>query len=69
MPTNVAFALPGNQQIAVTEYEHGQLEIYNTRRMGCHFGLDQAHTERRLNVFRAAAALPPPLLHPRMASA
>lgn len=30
LPTNVAFALPGKKQIAVTEYEHGQLEIYDT---------------------------------------
>jgi gluconolactonase len=30
LPTNVAFALPGNKRIAVTEYELGQLEIYDT---------------------------------------
>jgi gluconolactonase len=30
LPTNVAFALPGKKQIAVTEYEHGQLEMYDT---------------------------------------
>jgi gluconolactonase len=29
LPTNVAFALPGNKRIAVTEYEHGQLEMYD----------------------------------------
>jgi gluconolactonase len=29
LPTNVAFALPGNKRIAVTEYELGQLEIYD----------------------------------------
>ena len=29
LPTNVAFALPGNQRIAVTEYELGQVEIYD----------------------------------------
>jgi gluconolactonase len=30
LPTNVAFALPGKKHIAVTEYEHGQLEMYDT---------------------------------------
>jgi gluconolactonase len=29
LPTNVAFALPGNKRIAVTEYELGQLEMYD----------------------------------------
>lgn len=29
LPTNVAFALPGNKRIAVTEYEFGQLEMYD----------------------------------------
>jgi gluconolactonase len=29
LPTNVAFALPGNKKIAVTEYEHGQVEMYD----------------------------------------
>ena len=29
LPTNVAFALPGKKQIAVTEYEHGQVELYD----------------------------------------
>jgi len=29
LPTNVAFALPGNHRIAVTEYEHGQFEMYD----------------------------------------
>jgi gluconolactonase len=29
LPTNVAFALPGNKRIGVTEYEHGQLEMYD----------------------------------------
>ena len=29
LPTNVAFALPGNRRIAITEYEHGQLEMYD----------------------------------------
>lgn len=29
LPTNVAFALPGNKRIAVTEYEHGQVEMYD----------------------------------------
>jgi len=29
LPTNLAFALPGNKRIAVTEYEHGQLEMYD----------------------------------------
>lgn len=29
LPTNVAFALPGNRKIAVTEYELGQLEVYD----------------------------------------
>jgi gluconolactonase len=30
LPTNAAFALPGNRKIAVTEYEHGQVEFYET---------------------------------------
>ena len=30
LPPNVAFALSGNKKIAVTEYELGQLEIYDT---------------------------------------
>ncbi len=34
LPTNVAFALPGNKRIAVTEYEHGQLEMYDVRTDG-----------------------------------
>lgn len=29
LPTNVAFALPGNKRIAVTEYELGQLEMFD----------------------------------------
>jgi gluconolactonase len=29
LPTNVAFALPGNRRIAVTEYELGQLEMFD----------------------------------------
>ncbi len=29
LPSNVAFALPGNKRIAVTEYELGQMEIYD----------------------------------------
>lgn len=29
LPTNVAFALPGNKRIAITEYEYGQLEMYD----------------------------------------
>jgi sugar lactone lactonase YvrE len=27
LPTNVAFALPGNKRLAITEYERGQLEM------------------------------------------
>lgn len=34
LPTNVAFALPGNKRIAVTEYEHGQLEMYDVETDG-----------------------------------
>jgi gluconolactonase len=30
LPTNLAFALPGNHRIHVTEYEFGQLEIFET---------------------------------------
>jgi gluconolactonase len=30
LPTNVAFALPGSKKMVVTEYEHGQLELYDT---------------------------------------
>jgi gluconolactonase len=30
LPTNVAFALPGRKCFHVTEYEHGQMEIFNT---------------------------------------
>jgi gluconolactonase len=29
LPTNVAFALPGSKRIAVTEYELGQMEMYD----------------------------------------
>ena len=29
LPTNVAFALPGKKQIHVTEYELGQLELFD----------------------------------------
>jgi gluconolactonase len=29
LPTNVAFALAGNRRIAVTEYELGQMEVYD----------------------------------------
>jgi gluconolactonase len=29
LPTNVAFALPGRKRIHVTEYELGQLEIFD----------------------------------------
>jgi len=29
LPTNVAFALPGQQRIHVTEYEHGQIEWFS----------------------------------------
>lgn len=29
LPTNVAFALTGRRQIYVTEYEHGQMEIFD----------------------------------------
>ncbi len=28
LPTNVAFALPGEHRIYVTEYEHAQVEIF-----------------------------------------
>jgi gluconolactonase len=28
LPTNVAFALPHQQRIHVTEYEHGQMETF-----------------------------------------
>ena len=28
LPTNLAFALPGNRSIFVTEYEHAQVEIF-----------------------------------------
>jgi gluconolactonase len=30
LPTNVAFALPGRRRIHVTEYEFGQLEVFET---------------------------------------
>jgi gluconolactonase len=29
LPTNLAFALPGRHEIYVTEYEHGQMEIFD----------------------------------------
>jgi gluconolactonase len=29
LPTNIAFALPGRRRIHVTEYEHGQMEIFD----------------------------------------
>jgi gluconolactonase len=29
LPTNVAFALPGSKKMMVTEYEYGQLELYD----------------------------------------
>ena len=44
-PLIIAFPLPGEAQIAVTEYEHGQLEIYDTPTDGPPPGLDAARTE------------------------
>jgi len=29
LPTNIAFALPGRKRIHVTEYEFGQLEVFD----------------------------------------
>lgn len=29
LPTNIAFALPGRKQVHVTEYEFGQMEVFN----------------------------------------
>jgi gluconolactonase len=29
LPTNIAFALPGRQRIHVTEYEFGQIEVFD----------------------------------------
>jgi gluconolactonase len=34
LPTNVAFALPGQQRIYVTEFQHGQVEVFPVSRDG-----------------------------------
>jgi gluconolactonase len=34
LPTNVAFALPGEHRIHVTEFQHGQVEVFPVSRNG-----------------------------------
>jgi hypothetical protein len=34
LPTNVAFALPGERRIHVTEFQHGQVEVFPVSRNG-----------------------------------
>jgi gluconolactonase len=43
-PTNVAFALPGSRRIHVTEYEFGQLEMFETASDGLPLWTGQAVT-------------------------
>ena len=37
LPTNVAFALPGQHRIHVTEFQHGQVEVFPVSRDGLPF--------------------------------
>jgi gluconolactonase len=45
LPTNVAFALPGKHQIHVTEFQHGQVEVFPVSRDGLRLwdGTSQKH--------------------------